>query len=52
MNFGVLVIGYCNCMCYTLGLTIAGKWNQKGMSIFNTSQSLAGSLSILLCTFI
>jgi hypothetical protein len=39
MDMGSFVVGFCDCLTFTLGVTIAGKWREKGITMFNIAQS-------------
>lgn len=51
-GLGVVILGYSDCSCFVLTLTIAGLWHQSGISMFNLGQSLTVATSVMLMVFI
>lgn len=42
---GAFFVGVADCFCFSMGLTIGGKWEKGGVSLFNLGQS--GTVAIL-----
>jgi hypothetical protein len=52
MDIGSFVVGFCDCLTFTLGLTIAGKWREKGITMFNIGQSWTVAASAVIIAFV
>ena len=42
---GAFVLGVTDCLCFSLALAFAGKWDERGLSMFNLGQS--GTVAVL-----
>jgi hypothetical protein len=49
---GTVVLGFSDCSCAVLGLSLAGRWKKKGITTFNLFQNLsgAGTMTIMIFT--
>jgi hypothetical protein len=52
MDIGSFVVGFCDCLTFTLGLTIAGKWREKGITMFNIGQSWTVAAFAVIIAFV
>jgi len=46
------LIGVADCLCFSLSLSLAGRWDEAGISIFNLGQSGAVAVLSLLHIFL
>lgn len=44
------VLGFADCFCFALVLSISGRWSESGISLFNFGQS--GTVSIMSAIYI
>jgi len=47
INLGAFGAGFADCFCFAVALSIAGKWQDQGISLFNFGQS---STVAIFCT--
>ncbi len=52
MDIGSFGVGFCDCLTFTLGLTIAGKWREKGITMFNIGQSWTVATFAVIIAFV
>ena len=52
MNISCLLVGFTNCMSFTLALSISGQWKEKGITYFSSAQSLTVGISLIMIAFI
>jgi hypothetical protein len=52
IGFGAVVTGFSDCSCFVLGLSLAGIWKEKGVAIFNISQSLTVAVTVMIMIFV
>jgi hypothetical protein len=52
MGIGIVLSGMSDCLCFIIGLTLAGCWRRKGVGMFNAGQSLTVAISVMVMIFL
>lgn len=52
MGLGFFLTGIADCSCFSLALTLAGNWNERGYTAFNIFQTAAVAATSILVVFV
>lgn len=52
IGIGIVLTGFSDCFSFSLSLTLAGEWQQAGITAFNIRQSLTVAVTSILAVFL